>query len=92
MKYVAINRCNKSLCILSFMVVFLTGCATSDELATQSSGGVVACPNFPGMENNCDFDYSPAQDFHAEYSQQLLPINERDAIIRQESEDADDHR
>lgn len=88
MRYFVDKKHAQSLFILCCAAFFLSACASNEELTMQSTESVVACPNFPGLENKCSFDYTREQDFHLEYGQQLLPIQERKEIIEQEIEDA----
>lgn len=92
MKYFSDKKHTQGLFILCTVALLLSGCASNEQLTKQSTENVVACPNFPGPENACSFDYTRAQDFHVEYGQQLLLIQERDEIIRQELEDANNER
>jgi hypothetical protein len=88
MTYFTLNKHGSRLVILSVSALFLSACATADHLAKEPQEPTEACPNFPGPENKCSFDYTSKQDLHAEYSQQLLPIDQREDIIEQELEDA----
>jgi hypothetical protein len=69
------------------IVFFTSACTIFDNNAAQDAQGQLFCVIDPIGEFPCRFDEHNDGDMHEAYYQQLLPIHQRDDVMKQRVED-----